>query len=198
LEGLADAGYFSAAQIATCEPDNITVYIPEPKNSGQQRQAGRFVKDDFWYDPKADTYGCPAGQVLNKSGGPRLQNGSLIQRYACSDTHCRTCPLKAKCITDKSSNREVWRNQHETVLANHRQRMADNLGLSRERSALAEHPFGTLKCRAGWNHFLVRGLKKVRGEWRLMALAYNFTRVLNLLGQQIFRDYCVQNAVAYR
>ena len=34
LEGLADAGYFSAAQIATCEPDNITVYVPESKNSG--------------------------------------------------------------------------------------------------------------------------------------------------------------------
>ena len=110
--------------------------------------------------------------------------------------HCRACPLKASCITAKSSNREVWRNEHETVLQRHRQRMADNPGLSRERSALAEHPFGTLKCRAGWNHFLVRGLKKVRGEWSLMALSYNFTRVLNLLGQQIFRDYCAQNAVA--
>jgi len=42
--------------------------------------------------------------------------------------------------------------------------MADNSGLSLEHSALAEHPFGTLKYRAGWNHFLVRGLKKIRGE----------------------------------
>ena len=68
-------------------------------------------------------------------------------------------------------------------------------GISRKRSALVEHPFGTLKCRAGWNHFLVRGLKKVCGEWSLMALAYNFSRVLNLLGLQTFRDYCIQNAV---
>jgi len=30
-----------------------------------------------------------------------------------------------------------------------------------------------------------------------MALAYNFTRVLNQLGKQIFRDYYVKNAVAY-
>ena len=57
-----------------------------------------------------------------------------------------------------------------------------------------EHPFGTLKCHAGWNHFLVRGLTKVRGEWSLMALAYNFTRVLNILGFQAFRDYCAQNS----
>ena len=50
------------------------------------------------------------------------------------------------------------------------------------RAALVEHPFGTIKCRAGYRHFLVRGFNKVRGEWSLMALCYNFTRVLNILG----------------
>ena len=34
----------------------------------------------------------------------------------------------------------------------------------------------------GYRHFLVRGFDKVRGEWSLMALCYNFTRVLNILG----------------
>jgi hypothetical protein len=46
--------------------------------------------------------------------------------------------------------------------------------------------FGTLKCRAGYRHFLVRGFNKVRGEWSLMALCYNFTRVLNILGFERF------------
>ena len=54
--------------------------------------------------------------------------------------------------------------------------------MMRNRSALAEHPFGTLKCRAGYRHFLVRGFDKVRGEWSLMALCYNFTRLLHILG----------------
>jgi hypothetical protein len=36
--------------------------------------------------------------------------------------------------------------------------------LTRRRSAIVEHPFGTLKCRAGYQHFLVRGFDKVRGE----------------------------------
>ena len=53
----------------------------------------------------------------------------------------------------------------------------------RRRKALAEHPFGTLKCRAGYRHFLVRGLAKVRGEGSLMALCYNFSRVLHILGR---------------
>lgn len=65
-------------------------------------------------------------------------------------------------------------------------------------SAVAEHPFGTLKSRAGWNHFLMRGLDKVRGEWSLMALAYNFTRVLTILGVRAFigQDFQSQAATA--
>ena len=58
--------------------------------------------------------------------------------------------------------------------------------LMRRRSAIVEHPFGTLKCRAGYRHFLVRGFNKVRGEWSLMALCYNFTRALNILGFEAF------------
>jgi hypothetical protein len=67
--------------------------------------------------------------------------------------------------------------------------MKDASALMRRRAALAEHPFGTLKCHAGYRHFLVRGLNKVRGEWSLMALCYNFARVLNILGFDGFTAY---------
>ena len=35
----------------------------------------------------------------------------------------------------------------------------------------------------------MRGFEKVRGEWGLMALCYNFTRVLNILGLDRFMAY---------
>ena len=60
--------------------------------------------------------------------------------------------------------------------------MAGADDVMQRRKELAEHPFGTLKCRAGYRHFLVRGLAKVRGELGLMVLCYNFTRVLNIIG----------------
>ncbi len=63
---------------------------------------------------------------------------------------------------------------------------------------MVEHPFGTLKCRAGYQHFLVRGFDKVRGEWSLMALCYNFTRVLNILGLDGFLAYLASKAKAVR
>jgi hypothetical protein len=78
---------------------------------------------------------------------------------------------------------------HEDVIDRHRARMTEADTLMRRRGALAEHPFGTLKCRAGYRHFLLRGFEKVRGEWGLMALCYNFTRVLNILGLDGFMAY---------
>jgi hypothetical protein len=49
--------------------------------------------------------------------------------------------------------------------------------MMRRRKTLAEHPFGTLKGRAGCRYFLVRGFAKVHGQgaWRmsLMALCDN-------------------------
>jgi hypothetical protein len=67
--------------------------------------------------------------------------------------------------------------------------MKDARTQMRRRAELAEHPFGTLKCRAGYRHFLVRGFNKVRGEWSLMALCYNFFRVLTIMGVDCFIAY---------
>jgi len=39
-------------------------------------------------------------------------------------------------------------------------------------------------------HFLVRGFDKVRGEMSLMALCYNFSRVLSILGLDSFMAIC--------
>jgi transposase len=49
---------------------------------------------------------------------------------------------------------------------------------------VVEHPFGTIKMRMGATHFLMKTLPKVRGEMALHVLAYNLTRVLNILGIQ--------------
>jgi len=89
-------------------------------------------------------------------------------------------------ITAKASRRDIYRWVHEEVIDRHRQRMQHADAIMRRRKALAEHPFGTIKCRAGYRHFLVRGFAKVRGEWSLMALCYNLARVVNILGLDRF------------
>jgi hypothetical protein len=51
----------------------------------------------------------------------------------------------------------------------------------RTRSETVEHPFGTMKMRMGATHFLMKTLPKVATEMALHVLAYNLTRVLNIV-----------------
>jgi len=56
----------------------------------------------------------------------------------------------------------------------------------RVRRETAEHPLGTLKMRMGATHFLMKTLPRVATEMALHVLAYNLTRVMNILGIQPF------------
>lgn len=183
LQVLADEGYYSSLELKACEDDDITAYVPVPEGTGRLEKQGRFSLKDFTYDGVADAYTCPAKQLLHPTKG-RWENtsGRLEIRYASRKAICGACPLKARCLSPKAVKRTIARWEHEDVLDRHRARMEGSGELMRRRSAIVEHPFGTLKSRAGYRHFLVRGFDKVRGEWSLMALCYNFTRVLNILG----------------
>jgi hypothetical protein len=197
LQVLADTGYYSSTELKACEDDGIVAYVPPPEGNGQIEKQGRFSLKHFSYDAAADAYRCPAGKLLRPMKG-RWQNasGRMEIRYASRESVCRTCQLRPRCLTPKAPYRSIGRWEHEDVLERHRARMQGADELMRRRSALVEHPFGTLKCRAGYRHFLVRGFNKVRGEWSLMALCYNFTRVLNILGFERFVAYMAAKALA--
>ncbi len=166
LQVLADQGYYSSLELKACEDDGIVAYVPVPESNAQPEKNGRFSLKDFGYDPAIDAYRCPAGELLRPMEG-RWENtsGRTEIRYASSTKACRACPLRTNCLSPKASRRTIGRWEHEDVLERHRARMQGAGELMRRRSAIVEHPFGTLKCRAGYRHFLVRGLDKVRGEW---------------------------------
>jgi transposase len=196
LQVLADEGYYSSTELKACEDDGITAYVPASEGNGRLEKAGRFGLKNFSYDGVADAYTCPAGQLLRPMEGRWTNTSGRVEiRYASRTKICRACPLRTKCLTPKASQRIIRRWQHEDVLERHRARMESASNLMRRRSAIVEHPFGTIKCRAGYRHFLVRGFDKVRGEWSLMALCYNFTRVLNILG---FEGFAARMAKVFR
>lgn len=201
LQILADTAYYNSEDLKACEDDGIKAYVPLHEGNGKLEKQGRFVRKDFSYDAATNTYRCPAGQLLHPTKKPWTNTSGRIEiRYLGSKASCGGCPLKASCLSPEAKYRSISRWEHEDVLDRHRQRMAseDAGELMRRRSAIVEHPFGTLKCRAGYQHFLVRGFDKVRGEWSLMALCYNFTRVLNILGFDRFVAYMVEKACVAR
>jgi hypothetical protein len=59
--------------------------------------------------------------------------------------------------------------------------------LLRQRKALIEHVFGTLKRSMDQGYFLMRTHEKVFAELCLSVVAYNFKRVLSILGPEGLR-----------
>lgn len=182
LTALADTGYYNGNALKDCEENGIVAYVPQAQRSERLAAQGRLSHEEFIDHAAADAYRCPAGALLRPSKARKVNAGRIEIRYTSRKADCDACPLRSRCLSTKTPTRSIQRWEHQAVLDRHRARMTGAEAQMRRRAELAEHPFGTLKCRAGYRHFLVRGFDKVRGEWSLMALCYNFSRVLSIIG----------------
>ncbi len=106
------------------------------------------------------------------------ENGLTLHRYWTNA--CRSCAIKDRCTTGKERRIRRW--EHEEVLEAVQRRLDENPQAMRQRRETIEHPFGTIKARMGATHFLMKRLKNVRTEMALSVLAYNLTRVMNIIG----------------
>jgi transposase len=176
LDVVADKGYCSTAQVAQCQDHHITPYIPKADTSANTAQ-GLFGKSRFTYDPQKDVYVCPAGDTLTYRFSTD-EKGRQLRYYRASD--CKRCTLRKQCTRNKG-NRTLTREQDEAVMEAMAIRVAAHPEKIKLRKQLCEHPFGTIKRFFGYTHFLLKGLVKVRAEWSLITLAYNFKRLLNLV-----------------
>jgi len=104
-------------------------------------------------------------QASGQNGDPAM---AVVARFAgCVAARALPCP-------QGRAGREIERWADEDVIERHRARMrATGKDMMRRPQSVGRTPLCTLKCRAGYRHFLVRGFDKVRGEWSLMALCYN-------------------------
>lgn len=150
--------------------------LPKPMTSGLEAK-GRFGKQDFAYLSDEDAYRCPAGEKLTYHY-TNEEDGRQLRRYWTNA--CRDCALKANCTTGKE--RRITRWEHEHVLEEAQRRLDNNPQAMRQRRETVEHPFGTMKARMGATHFLTKTLPKVAAEMAPSVLAYNLTRVMNIVG----------------
>jgi hypothetical protein len=127
--------------------------------------------------PEKDVYRCPAGEQLTYRFTAE-EHGKRIRRYW--TTACPKCPLRSRCTT--GPERRIPRWEYEHLLEAVQERLDANPGAMRLRRETVEHPFGTMKARMGATHFLTKTLPKVATEMALSVLAYNLTRVMNIVG----------------
>ena len=176
IDVVADRGYFKIEDIEACEAAGLTPHLPRPQRGPAVRN-GLFRKDEFRYDPERDVFICPSGQILEPHhyGTSRgLQKIDYSNPAACPD-----CPLRPRCTTNI---RRVSRLENEAVLDRMAARLNARPELLDRRREIVEHPFGSIKQWMNQGAFLMRGLRNVRGEFSLTALAYNLRRAINILG----------------
>lgn len=179
---LFDAGFHSIGVFSTCERLGIQVYCPPGKTFGEtieekSEYKGKYAKALFVYQPEADVYLCPAGQVLGPKAAGQDRDGRAFTRYAGS--LCQGCASRSQC-TDSKKGRTLKRYDGEALREAAVQRVKTPQGraLYKLRGVLAERPLAEMKERQGLRRFHRHGQSGVRVEFALHCVAFNFRRVV--------------------
>jgi len=182
LEVLADKGYYQGEDLKKCEENNTIVYATKQAYSNSTGDKD-FYSNKFIYNKDSDIYVCPAGQKLNRIKHKKKDPDPIKYR---NYTACEDCGYKERCTTSKKG-RTISRSKYQDSLDVVDIRTQEHMDKYLQRQMIVEHPFGTIKTTMNAGYYLCRGMESVIGETSLIMLAYNFKRVLNILGIEEFR-----------
>ncbi len=173
---VADAGYSNGEQAGRCETAGLVPHVPANRGVNNQGDGTLFDRSRFAYQAESDSFLCPAGKTVHRK---QLHRKDRTIYYQATVEDCGNCSMKPRCT--KSPQRIVGRHLDEDALNRMHQRATP--ALMRLRRSTVEHPFGTLKYRIfGHPRLLLRGLSGARTEIAIAVMAYNFKRMINLLG----------------
>lgn len=148
-----------------------------PRNSKDQLDKSCFV-----YDAQRDEYHCPQGHAMPFEKTKSEQRAGVqvtLRVYRCHA--CVGCPLAEACLASTSKHgRTITRDEYEAARERTAARMATEAArkVYNQRPRIAETTFGILKSVMGLRQFLLRGLDKVRTEWRWAATAFNVGKLV--------------------
>ena len=192
LNGLADKGFHSAAQLQECGENGIITYVavPQPAFSGKDKD---FTVLNFEYQKETDTYTCPNKKTLTTNGsfyGKKDRKGQIahrFKRYKISFSECSICPFKEKCLSksnqEQSHGRNIERMECQDASDENKARVSSAAGKSlyKKRQGIVEHPFGVIKRQWDCSYTLLRGKEKVMGEFAIVWTCYNLRRAMSIL-----------------
>ena len=188
IEVLADKGYHNGGQIDKCSKENITTYVaPAEHVHNVPVPAPEYLIEHFTYNKKKDYYTCPEGKKLHTNGNwydkRRDKYNYRVKHY--KTAACINCPSMSDCTMNKHG-RLIERSQYQQSVEENNRRVLENMKKYKKRQCINEHIFGIIKRQWGYDHTLMKGLKKVDAETGIIFTAYNLRRLINLIGIQKF------------
>ena len=189
FNALFDKGYHNAEQLHNVQELGVTTHvaIPNPASNAPDKD---FNVSEFIYNKSNDTYTCPAGQTLTTNGNWYKKKSYRVKQY--KTNHCKECELRAQCTRAKGK-RIIERHEFAEALLKNKQNLKNNPEIYKQRQAIVEHPFGTIKRQWGFNYIITKKTKqRASADVGFMFIAYNLTRILNLIGFDKFTEYLKQ------
>lgn len=160
--------------------------VPEAERPNLPRNDKKKLdKCCFVYDEATNMYFCPMGKEMpyRKTRREKVPQGErVIQVYACKD--CANCPLAPECLDPTAKRgRTINRDAHEPQRERMHAKMQTEMGREtyNRRMHIGETPFAIIKGIMEVRRFLLRGLEKVRTEWRWVCTAYNLKKLIALI-----------------
>jgi hypothetical protein len=136
--------------------------------------------EKFSFDKTNDCYTCPQGEILATNGRWHKAETYRFKRY--TTTACKTCPAKPEC-SKAVCGKAIQRSEFQELVDNNKKRINENKELYRKRQQIVEHPYGTIKRQWGFSYILTKkGLDRASADVGFMFTAYNFRRIVNIIG----------------
>jgi transposase len=170
--------------------DYLDAYIPDVKYQANQR--GRTTDEDspfhtknFTYNPKKDVFLCPNHKELVFSYQTVDNKGNKLCIYHCQE--CLACEYFGRCTkSPKGRKIKVYDNIH--LIRDMRQKLDAITGkkIYSKRKIIVEPAFGNIKHNLGFKEFLLRGLKKIKAEFILVAIVHNMLKIARFVRERLF------------
>ena len=186
---LYDKGYHTGSEFEIAHKLGIEtlVSIPDPTASNHAPDP-EYNVDKFTYSTEKDSYTCPQGAELVTNGTWYGKRGVRFKQY--KTRACRSCPVKKLCTTALLTGRMVQRSEFASYTEQNKVNILQKQKLYKNRKAIVEHPFGTIKRQWGFDYILTKkGMERASADVGLMFTAYNLRRIINIIGKENFREY---------
>ena len=184
-EVIADSGYGSYNNYEYLSTREKTGYIPDQyfekmKHGEYQRDENKYHKENFCYDEQRDVYICPERKELPFYKERDSDEGVVPRKqWIYKGNECISCSVSPQCT--KAKYRTIAREKREPLQEEMRRRLLSEEGREKYKKRLywVEPIFGHLKYNLGFKSFLLRGLERVRGEFKLMCIGYNLRKIFS-------------------
>jgi len=183
---LYDKGYHTGSEFKIAHDLNINTLVAIPNQTGHAPDLA-YDAENFSYIPEGDYYICPQNQHLTTTGKWHKAEAYFFKRYATQA--CKSCSAKDQC-SKATYGKGIHRSEYQEYIQHNKEQVELNKALYKQRQAIVEHPFGTIKRQWGFSYIMTkRSTQRASADVGLMMTAYNLRRIINILGLAQFKKY---------